>query len=158
MLHVLVFSWISANVTWLHHSLTFHYFSHWDWMTEKWVEQAVKTPVHVYADAFGRCAYPLHPTLAYLISPLVSLWELPGSSIFNIRQFIVCFASENASQLLLPKHLSRVIPLMYSFLILSILISPKENLDIFISVTSSYTLLSASVSKAYSTFGPHAIF
>ncbi|XP_068178365.1 uncharacterized protein [Antennarius striatus] len=41
-----------------------------------------------------------------------------------------------ASLTLFPKPLTCAVPLMYSFLILSILVTPKENLSIFISATS----------------------
>ncbi|XP_054648940.1 uncharacterized protein LOC129190355 [Dunckerocampus dactyliophorus] len=70
---------------------------------------------------------------------------LPGSSklsiLLPIYSLSLLWTCPNhlslASLTLSPKPLTCAVPLMYSFLILSFLVTPRENLSIFISATSS---------------------
>ncbi|KAF7663340.1 hypothetical protein LDENG_00211810, partial [Lucifuga dentata] len=89
---------------------------------------------------------------------------LPGSSNLSIllpicSLSLLCTCPNHlslASLTLSPKHLTCAVPLMYSFLILSILVTPKENLSILVSATSSSAsclFLSATVSKPYNIAG-----
>uniref|UniRef100_A0A3P8WWC6 Protease associated domain containing 1 n=1 Tax=Cynoglossus semilaevis TaxID=244447 RepID=A0A3P8WWC6_CYNSE len=98
-------------------------------------------------------------TSIYLLFGL-PLFLLPGSSISNIllpmyplSLLCTCPNHLNLASLAFSPNLPVcVVPLMTSFLILSILVTPKENLSIFISSTSSSTsclLLIATISKPY---------
>ncbi|KAF7650345.1 hypothetical protein LDENG_00127500, partial [Lucifuga dentata] len=89
---------------------------------------------------------------------------LPGSSNLSIllpicSLSLLCTCPNHlslASLTLSPKHLTCAVPLMYSFLILSIFVTPKENLSILVSTTSSSAsclFLSATVSKPYNIAG-----
>ncbi|KAF7645082.1 hypothetical protein LDENG_00210390 [Lucifuga dentata] len=85
---------------------------------------------------------------------------LPGSSNLSIllpicSLSLLCTCPNHlslASLTLSPKHLTCAVPLMYSFLILSILVTPKENLSILVSATSSSAsclFLSANADSIY---------
>uniref|UniRef100_A0A8C4N0J5 Uncharacterized protein n=1 Tax=Eptatretus burgeri TaxID=7764 RepID=A0A8C4N0J5_EPTBU len=89
---------------------------------------------------------------------------LPGGSIFNIllpiySVSLLCTCPNHlnlASLTLSPNHPTCAVPLIYSFLILSILVTPNENRSIFNSATSSSAsclIVSATVSKPYNIAG-----
>ncbi|KAF7708492.1 hypothetical protein HF521_017549 [Silurus meridionalis] len=88
------------------------------------------------------------------------LFLLPGGSILSILLLIypmslLCTCPNHfnlASLTLSPKCPTCAVPLLNSFLILSILITPKENFNSFSTATSSSTyclLLNATVSNPY---------
>ncbi|KAF7688101.1 hypothetical protein HF521_014107, partial [Silurus meridionalis] len=92
------------------------------------------------------------------------LFLFPGGSILSILlpihpMSLLCTCPNHlnlASLTLSPKRPTCAVPLINSFLILPILITPKENLNIFSSATSSSTsclLLNATVSKPYNIAG-----
>nr|XP_057943069.1 uncharacterized protein LOC131138282 isoform X1 [Doryrhamphus excisus] len=79
---------------------------------------------------------------------------LPGSILLPIYSLSVLWTCPNhlslASLTLSPRPLACNVPLMYSFLIVSILVTPNENLSILISATSSSAscnFLSGTVSR-----------
>ncbi|KAF7703122.1 hypothetical protein HF521_022129, partial [Silurus meridionalis] len=92
------------------------------------------------------------------------LFLLPGGSILSILLLIypmsllcTCPNHLNLTSLTLsPKRPTCALPLINSFLILSIVVTPNENFNIFSSATSSSTsclLLNATVSKPYNITG-----
>ena len=87
-------------------------------------------------------------------------WQFHGEHLSSNVLFLASFTCPNylslASLVLSPKHFTCAVPQMYSFLILSILVTPNENLNIFSSVTSnsaSCFFVNAAISKPYNNDG-----
>ncbi|KAF7692621.1 hypothetical protein HF521_010231, partial [Silurus meridionalis] len=120
----------------------------------------IYTPLSSTSDSFNptTCMSSL-TTFIYLLFGL-SFLLLPGGAILSILlpiypMSLLCTCPNHlnrASLTLSPKPTTCTVPLISSFLILSILDTPNENLNIFSSATSSSTsclLLNATVSKPY---------
>ena len=101
-----------------------------------------------------QCPSPSHQLPPYLLSlhlKIFSLFSLfPGNSISIIflstsswSLLMTCaYHLSMPSLIFIPNRSTLTVPLMYSFLILSFLVTPIANLNIFISATSTLPLVS----------------
>lgn len=75
---------------------------------------------------------------AVFMSSLTKMSNLPQGLLFHRYGFWMCSICLSLTSLnSTPKHLTRAVPLMDSFLILCILVTPEENLNVFNTATSS---------------------
>ena len=105
---------------------------------------------YFYKPSYFQCPSPLHQLSPYLLSQhlqifsLVSLFSSFPVTPFPSSFFLHTFGSPHdmsiphslPSLIFIPNHFTLTVPLMYSFLILSFLVIPIANLNIFISATS----------------------
>ena len=106
-----------------------------------------RTAIHPPPSFSVLCIFFSHTNYLHVLSHIIQkspLCLLPGSSIliillpiYSLSVLCTCPNHLNLASLTLsPRRLTRVVPLMCSFLILSILVAPTENLSVFNSVSS----------------------
>ncbi|KAF7708794.1 hypothetical protein HF521_017851, partial [Silurus meridionalis] len=121
------------------------------------------TPLSSTSSSFNPTTCMSFLTTSKNLLLVLPLFLLPGGSILSILlpiypMSLLCTCPNHlnlTSLTLSPKRPTCTVPLINSFLILSILITPN-NLNIFSSATSSFTsclLLNATVSKPYNIAG-----
>ena len=99
------------------------------------------------------CPLSPHPSTFFLAFPVSSLLATPSLSIpiYFLRTILCPYHLSLVSRVFCPNRPNCAVPLMYSFLILSILLTPNENRNIFNSVRSisaSCLFVIATVSNA----------